>query len=185
MPNPLPGASVHLPHLHPTKRARTGQKLSIGTPRHTKDQGVNVVGVLQGLYASACGRVPYPDGIVPPATGQHLPIGAPRHPLPNPAMPAQHSGERLTLHIPHSHECIGSCTGDSFAIGTPGDIVERDRIALQPGYTQPTLDVPEPQGAIVTATGQVATVRGESDRVHTRPLPIHAPPIPAPVTAPR
>src|SRR5438270_2417235 len=51
-------------------------------------------------------------------------------------------------------------------IRTPVDVVEGGRVALQDAYTLPTLHVPQPQRAIVTATEQAAAVGGESQTVH-------------------
>src|SRR6266849_1667738 len=124
--------------------ARTGQKLSIRTPRHAIEAGVDVVGVPQELHSGSRGRVLHPDGIVLSATGQKPPIGTPRHPMHDPAMAAQQPGWRRALHIPESHQCIRARTGEPGASGTPGHVVERDRVALHDVYTLPTLHVPQP-----------------------------------------
>ncbi len=59
-------------------------------------------------------------------------------------MATQQPGWRQALHIPDGHQCIRACTGELGAIRTPGDVVERDGVALHDVYTLPPLHVPHP-----------------------------------------
>src|SRR5712692_5002175 len=152
--------------------ARTGQKLSIRTPRHAIEAGVDVVGVPQELHSGSRGRVPHPDGIVLSATGQKPPIGTPRHPMHDPAMAEQQPGWRRALHIPESHQCIRARTGEPGASGTPGHVVERDRVALHDVYTLPTRHIPHLYGAIITPTEQDAAIRREGEAMDSGRMPL-------------
>ena len=152
--------------------APTGQELPIWTPRHAVEEGVGVVGILQDLHTGPRGRVPEPDGIVPPTTGQEPPIRTPRHPTKHsPAMAAQHPGWHLVGYIPDGHQRIRACTGELRAIGTPGNVVERDRVALDDAHALSALDVPHPQGLIFTATEQKTAVGREGDAIHMVGMP--------------
>src|SRR5260221_2935689 len=95
------------------------------------------------------------------------------------AMTTQDSRERQALHLPNSYQSVGPCASDLCAIGTPGDIVQRDGIALQALDPQPMLDDPESQGAIITSAEQMVTVGSEGDRVHSRLMPMQYCSIPA------
>src|SRR2546426_490032 len=66
--NPPGGAGGPPPHVPPLLIARSGKWGAIGTPRHTIEEGVVVVRVLQDLPSLSGSRVPQPDGIVQPAT---------------------------------------------------------------------------------------------------------------------
>src|SRR2546421_2626085 len=69
MPDPPVGTRRHLPHVHPLQIGSASQLLPVRTPGHCEEDGVGVVGVLVPLYAGTRGRIPQPDGIIPPATG--------------------------------------------------------------------------------------------------------------------
>src|SRR5258708_6357711 len=141
---PPAGACGHLPHLHPLLIAPSGQKLSIRTPRHAIEDGVDVVRVPQELHTGSRARVPQPDGTVPPATGQEPTIRTPCHPIDAPAMAAQYPERRPVGYRPDGHQPIRARAGELRASGTPGHIVERDRIARHDLHTLPTLHVPHP-----------------------------------------
>ena len=87
-------------------------------------------------------------------------------------MAAQHSGRRQALHIPAGHQRIRACTGELCAIGTPGHVVERDRVALHDTRTLPMLHVPHPQGVIITSAEQASAVRREDTIVHHVSMPV-------------
>src|SRR6266571_3452709 len=69
MPDPPVGTRRHLPHVHALQIGSASQLLPVRTPGHCEEDGVGVVGVLVPLYAGTRGRIPQPDGIIPPATG--------------------------------------------------------------------------------------------------------------------
>src|SRR5258708_5569021 len=48
-------------------------------------------------------------------------------------MAAQQPGWGQALHLPDGHQRIRACTGELSTIRTPGDLVERDRVALHDG----------------------------------------------------
>ncbi len=54
-------------------------------------------------------------------------------------MAEQQPGWHQALPIPDSHQRIRASTGEPGAIGTPGHVIERDRVALQDVGTLPTL----------------------------------------------
>src|SRR5712692_8867282 len=87
-------------------------------------------------------------------------------------MAAQQPGWGQALHLPDGHQRIRACTGELSTIRTPGDVVERDRVALHDVYTLPPLHLPHPQGTIFTATEQAAAVRCEGDIVYTGGMPV-------------
>src|SRR5258708_1982967 len=87
-------------------------------------------------------RVPPPDGNFPPPTGKEPPIRTPRYPLHQPTIAALPPWRRPALPLPDGHQGIRACTGEPAAIGTPGHIVERDRIALQDVDTLPIGHIP-------------------------------------------
>src|SRR2546429_665744 len=68
-PTPPGGTRRHLPHVHALQIGSASQLLPVRTPGHCEEDGVGVVGVLVPLYAGTRGRIPQPDGIIPPATG--------------------------------------------------------------------------------------------------------------------
>jgi hypothetical protein len=128
IPNPAAGGCPHLPHLHATHIASTGQPASIQTPRHPLEDRVSVAGVSQHLQTCPRGCIPQTDRIIPPATGQQLPIRTPRHPIHSRAMSAQDPGLRPTSYLPKGHQHICPCTRQACPIRTPVDTIERDRI---------------------------------------------------------
>src|SRR5260370_26796449 len=130
--------------MPPLLIARTGELCAIRTPGYAIEKSVDMVSVPQALPSLSRGRVPQPDGIVQPATGQQSPIGTPRHPKHQGAMAAQQPGWRQAVHPPDRHQHIRASTGELRAIRTPGDLVERDRVALQNVDTLPTLHFPHP-----------------------------------------
>src|SRR2546421_320627 len=69
IPAPPVGPRRHLPHVHALQIGSASQLLPVRTPGHCEEDGVGVVGVLVPLYAGTRGRIPQPDGIIPPATG--------------------------------------------------------------------------------------------------------------------
>src|SRR4051794_4783438 len=69
MPDPPVGTRRHLPHVHALQIGSASQLLPVRTPGHCEEDGVGVVGVLVPLYAGTRGRIPQPDGIIPPTTG--------------------------------------------------------------------------------------------------------------------
>src|SRR5438094_288015 len=58
-----------VPHIYDAIIASTDHPRAVRTPGHCEEDGVGVVGVLVPLYAGTRGRIPQPDGIIPPATG--------------------------------------------------------------------------------------------------------------------
>src|SRR6266581_1281106 len=122
------GARHHVPHLHPIQIAPTGKPAPIWTPSHGMEGVVGVVGVLEDLETGPGGWVPQPNGMVPPATGKILPIWTPSHSLHGQAMSVRYPGRRAVGHLPDGHQPIRACTGEPFAIRTPGHVVEADRM---------------------------------------------------------
>src|SRR6266567_2252088 len=159
-------ACRHVPHLHPMHIAPAGKPPPIWTPGHAPEDVVWVVGVPLNLDTGPGGRVPQPDGIVPPATGQGLPIRTPCHSLHAQAMSAQHPGRRRAGHLPDDHQPIRAGTGESFAIRTPCHVVEADRVPLHETRALPMCHVPHAQGAIFTTTEQAVAV-GVKARLYT------------------
>src|SRR6266700_4183559 len=122
---------VHIPQEHlPTASApaTTGKPAAIWTPHHGMEGVVGVVGVLEDLETGPGGWVPQPNGMVPPATGKILPIWTPSHSLHGQAMSVRYPGRRAVGHLPDGHQPIRACTGEPFAIRTPGHVVEADRM---------------------------------------------------------
>src|SRR5258708_13233276 len=97
-------------------------------------------------------------------------------------MAAQHAGRPRTGHLPDGHHAIRAATGQPGAVRTPGDVEEGGRVALQDPHALPTLHVPQPQRAIVTATEQAAAVRREGPTIHPTGMPV--PPLPRPPPLP-
>src|SRR5258708_5569019 len=64
-------------------------------------------------------------------------------------MAAQQPGWGQALHLPDGHQRMRACTGELSTIRSPGDVVERDRVALHDVYTLPPLHLPHPQGTIM------------------------------------
>src|SRR6266700_240802 len=170
--DPAAASGGHIPDLHSTLIAPTGQSLPIWTPRHAIEDGIGVVGILKDLRTSSRGRIPEPKSIVPPSASQEQPIRTPFDPLHGPAMSMQRPGQRLCGHIPERHQHIGSYTGQSFPIRTPRHIVESDSVALDDAHALSALDVPHSQGPIFTATEQAAAVGRESDAIHRSGMPL-------------
>src|SRR5439155_21982611 len=83
--DPAAGARRHVPHLHSLLIAPTGKPLPVRTPRHSKEVGVDVVGISQDLHTGSCARVPHPDGIAPPAIRNPPTLQNRRYPLHIPA----------------------------------------------------------------------------------------------------
>src|SRR5579864_7037861 len=125
-----------------------------------------MVGVPERLHTGSCARVPHPDGIIIPATGEPPPIRTPRHPIDDPAMAAQSPGRSPALHIPDGHQPIRARAGELAAIGTPGDVVERNRVALHDLQTLPTCNIPQTQGATCAPTEQSTAVGREGKAEH-------------------
>src|SRR5207302_3693153 len=88
------GACGHIPHLHSMQIGSAGKPLPIGTPGHTGEAGLGVVEVPQDLDTGAGGWVPQPNGTIPPGTCEQAAIWTPRDAVHNPAMAAQHTGQR-------------------------------------------------------------------------------------------
>ena len=65
------------------------------------------------------------------------------------------------LHLPDAHHGLRTSTGQPGAVGTPVHVEEGGDVALKDAQRLATLHVPQPQGAIVTATEQAAAVRRE------------------------
>src|SRR5204863_4761956 len=85
-PNPTAGTRSHIPHLHPTQIAPTGQQMPIRTPRYSIEYSVDIVWIPKDLATFPRDRVPQPDSIVPSATRKQSPIGTPHYPKQIPAM---------------------------------------------------------------------------------------------------
>ena len=118
--HPPASARGQIPHLHPVLIAPTGQKLSIGTPRNAIEGSIDAVGVPQDLHLGSSGRVPHPDGIVPPTAGKPTAIRTPSHPIHIPAMAAQHPGRRPAGALPDGHQQIRAGTGEPGAATLSG-----------------------------------------------------------------
>src|SRR6266566_8359341 len=142
--DPLAGAGGHLPHLYLLPIVSTSQPLSVRTPRDAIEGGVGVVGVPHHVHAGSCGRVPYLDGIIQSTTRQPPPIGTPFHPKHEVAMALEQSGWCQVLHIPDGHQAIRATAGELSASGTPGEVIERDRVALQDLLTLSPFRFPHP-----------------------------------------
>src|SRR5437764_459339 len=61
--------AVNIPPAQHSVTTSTDELLPTWTPGHCKEDGVGVVRVLVPLYTGTRGRIPQPDGIIPPATG--------------------------------------------------------------------------------------------------------------------
>ncbi len=79
LPDPTAASCCHIPHLQSMLRGSAGQQLPVWTPRHAIEEGVSRVGVPNDLDTGARGRVPEPDGTLPPATGEPAAIRTPSH----------------------------------------------------------------------------------------------------------
>src|SRR5256885_11757010 len=80
----------------------------------------------------------------------------------------QHAARRPSseaFHLPEAHRAIRAGTGEPGAIGTPVQVVETGIVALQDAHALPSLHLPQPQGAIVTAAEQAAAVGREGQAV--------------------
>src|SRR2546427_6151229 len=66
LPDPTAAARCHIPHLHSMQIGSAGQPLPVWTPRHAIELGVSRVEVPNDLETGARGRVPEPDGTIPP-----------------------------------------------------------------------------------------------------------------------
>ena len=169
-PNATSGG--HLPDLHPIPIATSGQQMPIGTPRHTKELGIEVVRIPQDVRTGSRDRIPKLNSIFPPSTRQELAIRTPSDPSHDPTMSMQRPGQRLCLHIPERHQHIGSDTGQLFPIRTPCHIVVSACIALDDAHAVSALHVPHSQGPIFTATEQAAAIGREGDTIHRRGMPL-------------
>ena len=69
-------------------------------------------------------------------------------------------------HIPDGDQRIRTGTRQLCAVWTPVEVVEGGQGALHHTLALRTYDLPQPQGAIVTATEQVTAIGGEGQAVH-------------------
>src|SRR6266852_32395 len=164
MTDPAAGSRRCIPYLHSTQIAPAGQQTAIWTPVHALEDGVGSVRIPKQLQTSTRGRIPQPDGIVPPTAGQQLPVRTPRDPMHGPTMSTQHFGRHPASspdRVPHGHQRICSPTDQLRATRTPVDVIEGDRIALDDAHALSAFHVPHPYGAIFTATQQTAAIRCE------------------------
>src|SRR5579864_4126376 len=99
-------------------------------------------------------------------------------------MAAQSPGRRQALHIPDGHQQIRADTGELAASGTPGDVVEQDRVALHDLQTLPTCDIPQTQGAICTPSEQSKAVGREGEAEHHTRMSIERRPVAAALDIP-
>src|SRR5712692_7284170 len=81
-------------------------------------------------------------------------------------MAPQQPGQRLSCLIPDGYQRIRAATGQLCAIGTPCQIREGHRIALDEMEALAAFSIPHPQGAIFTATEQTVVTWQEGDRLH-------------------
>jgi hypothetical protein len=98
--------------MHPLRKACSGQPLTIRTPGHALEEGVDVFGVPQELPSLSRARIPDLDSVVFPATGQEPTIGTPCHPIYVIVMPGKQHGLRLSSTIPDGHQLIRACAGE-------------------------------------------------------------------------
>ena len=113
--------------------------------------------------------------MIPPGTGEQAPIRTPSHAVDIPAMAAQHPGWRppsSSGHLPDGDQRIRAATDQLRAVWTPVEVVEGGLEALHHTHALRTFDLPQPQGAIVTATEQVTAIGGEGQAVHVAAMPL-------------
>src|SRR5258707_205303 len=172
MTDPAAGTRCRIPHLHSTQISPPGQQTSTWPPGPALEDGVGSVRIPKQLQTSTRGRIPEPDGIVPPTAGQQSPVRTPRDPMHDPTMSTQHFGRHPADCVPHGHQRMRSPTDQLSATRTPVDVIEGDRITPYDAHTLSTFHVPSPYGAIFTATQQTAAIGGEGDRVHVGGMPM-------------
>src|SRR5947209_242908 len=88
----------HIPHEQllavspPLAPSARGEPLPVTTPRYAIEGSVGIVGFPHHPYTGSCGRVPYPDGIIPSTTRQPPPIGTPSYSKREEVMGMEQSG---------------------------------------------------------------------------------------------
>src|SRR6266446_9995427 len=65
------------------------------------------------------------------------------------------------LHLPQSNMHVEASTGEQAAIGTPGQRIHRAAMASERLQVCASLSVPEPNGSIIPAAGQRASIGGK------------------------
>ena len=149
----------------------TGQDLAIGTERHATEHHVTEPAVdpvrmaHQGVPEAARGHIPQLDGTVTGA-GQGLASGTERHTVdPGPMSQGVLEGARNC--IPQANE-VAVDTGQGLAMGTERQAADPILVVLQGVSKSARGRIPQPDGAVPTATGtgQRLPVRTEHHTVN-------------------